>query len=80
MYTWLDLGIKVFWRKGENSLLNVEEFCGGSGEGNRVDLSALKTFRLRHSFVQCILVLQYLHEFFHDTNFGLVCVNFSKIK
>ena len=27
---WLDLGLGVFWRKRENSLLNVEEFLGGS--------------------------------------------------
>ena len=51
---WLDLGLGVFWRKGENSLLNVEEFLGGSGGGNWVDLSTFKIFRLCHSFVACI--------------------------
>ena len=49
-----DLGLEVFWKKGENKLLNVEEFRGGSGGGTCVDLSALKTFRLRHSFVAYI--------------------------
>ena len=51
---WLDLGLEVFWRKGEKSLLNVEEFLGGTGGGNWVDFSTLKIFRLRHSFVACI--------------------------
>ena len=41
-------------RKGENSLLNVKEFRGESRGGNRVDLAALKIFRLRHIFVVCI--------------------------
>ena len=50
----LDLGIVVFWRKGEKSLLNVEEFHGGTGGGNWFDLSTLKIFRLRHSFIACI--------------------------
>ena len=45
---------RSFLEKGENRLLNVVEFRGGSGGGNCVDLSALKTFRLRHSFVACI--------------------------
>ena len=30
---WLDLGLEVFWRKGEKSLLNVKEFLGGTGGG-----------------------------------------------
>ena len=50
----MDLGLEVFWRKGENSLLNVEKFRGGSGGANYVDLSALKTFRLRISLVAFI--------------------------
>ena len=31
---WLHLCLGVFWRKGENILLNVKEFLGGSGGGN----------------------------------------------
>ena len=42
---WLDSGLGVFWRKGENSPLNCEEFLGGSGGGNWVDLSIFKIFR-----------------------------------
>ena len=45
---------RTFWKKVENRLLNVEVFRGGSGGGNCVDLSALKTFRLRYPFVACI--------------------------
>ena len=48
---WLDLGVEVFWRKGGKSLLNVEEFLGGTGRENWVDFSTLKIFRLRHFFV-----------------------------
>ena len=33
----MDLGLEVFWRKGEKSLINVEEFFGGTGGGNWVD-------------------------------------------
>ena len=47
---WLDLGLEVFLRKGEKSVLDVEEFLGGTGAGNWVDLSTLKIFLLRHSF------------------------------
>ena len=36
-YIWLDLGLEVFWKKGENRLLNVKEFRGGSGGGTCVD-------------------------------------------
>ena len=36
---WLDLGMGVF---GENILLNVEEFLGGSEGGNWVDFSTFK--------------------------------------
>ena len=38
---WLDSGLEVFWRKGEKSLLNDEEFLGRTGWGNWVDLSLL---------------------------------------
>ena len=69
VYTWFYLGLEVFWKKGENRLLNFEEFR--SGRGNCFYLSALKKTRLRNFFVACIWVLQYLHEFFHDTNFAL---------
>ena len=51
---WLDLGLGLFWRKGEKSLLNFEEFHRGTGGGNWVDLSTFKIFRLRNSFVACI--------------------------
>ena len=34
---WLDLGLEFFWRKGEKSLLNIEEFLGGIGEAYWVD-------------------------------------------
>ena len=51
---WLGLGLGVFLIKGKNSLLNFEEFLGGSGGGNGVDKSTLKIFRLRHSFEACI--------------------------
>ena len=51
---WLDLGLEVFWRRGEKCLLNFEEFLGVTVGGNWVDLSILKIFRLRHSFVACI--------------------------
>ena len=50
----LDLGLGVFCRKGENSLLNVQEFLGGSGGGHWFDFSNFKIFRLRLSFVACI--------------------------
>ena len=66
----LDLGLGVFWIKGENSLLNVEEFRGGSGGGNWVDFSTFKIFHLRHSFVACIYVLQILQEFSQGINVG----------
>ena len=52
---WLDLGLGAFWSRGETSLLNFEEFLGGSGGGGDcVDLSTLKIFRLRNSCVACI--------------------------
>ena len=54
VYMWLDLGLEVFWRKWEKSLLNVVEFLGGTGGGNWVDLSTSKIFRLRDSLVACI--------------------------
>ena len=58
----------------ENSLLNVEEFLGGSGGENWVDLSTFKIFCLRHYLVACICVLQILQEFSQGINFGLVTV------
>ena len=45
---WLDLDLGVSWRKWANVLLNVEEFLGGSGGGNWIDLSTFKIFRERH--------------------------------
>ena len=53
-HMWFDLGLEVFLKKGENCLLNFEEFPGGSEGGNWFDLSTFKICRLRHFFVACI--------------------------